>query len=373
MWLDEPFSQFGAVHRKERHHKEGIAQAGVIFGEGGAQAATIHVLRDCLHIPSRADYLEHKVDPLGYPIGMPVAEIATYDEERFRKLVQQNLNPEEFRDLFVWGWLDSEDEVLSVLRAITGSRDVGLDSFSNLFAEAQDLKQRLSFAHPASPFRPADETFEEIVNKNFPDILTRLGTVHQQVNFGYVAVDSLINPLQLIDSAFVDHLTSELNLLQGERDVVNFAFPTQVSVKVKAVADNHSATVITRFQQFSLVDVRSEIVPGVGIDVRFNLRPIPQLIIVGHFEGRFYLKAGIHRAFVLAKAGLREIPCLLVSEEEIPTIAGPYPAYSAGALRQVRPPLLIDALEERLTMRVQYERANRVLRISAEEFVVPID
>jgi hypothetical protein len=51
-WLDEFMPKVGANHRRFRHHREGIKEAGRLFGEAGAKAAIVHILRDCRNIPT---------------------------------------------------------------------------------------------------------------------------------------------------------------------------------------------------------------------------------------------------------------------------------------------------------------------------------
>ena len=47
-WLDEfAFSvQYGMRHRRVRHHRAGIEEARRLFGDNGAEAATLHILAD---------------------------------------------------------------------------------------------------------------------------------------------------------------------------------------------------------------------------------------------------------------------------------------------------------------------------------------
>ncbi|MBN2652074.1 MAG: hypothetical protein JXR63_06800 [Spirochaetales bacterium] len=48
LWLDEFAGKpgFGSRHRHVRHHLDGIAEARRLFGDGGAEAARIHIISD---------------------------------------------------------------------------------------------------------------------------------------------------------------------------------------------------------------------------------------------------------------------------------------------------------------------------------------
>lgn len=91
-WMDEYFAIHGASHRKFRHHKDGIEDAKRLFGDIGAAAALIHVLRDCRHVPSAQDYAAGIVDALGLRKEWPIAACTLYAEEAFTALVQHELH-----------------------------------------------------------------------------------------------------------------------------------------------------------------------------------------------------------------------------------------------------------------------------------------
>ena len=52
-------------HRKFLHHQEGIDYFTRRYGTEGGEAARLHVLRDCGHIPHAADYYTGDVDEYG--------------------------------------------------------------------------------------------------------------------------------------------------------------------------------------------------------------------------------------------------------------------------------------------------------------------
>ncbi|MBT3191080.1 MAG: hypothetical protein HN341_00845 [Verrucomicrobia bacterium] len=47
IWLDELFKVLGPKHRSARHHTGGVEQVRKIWGHRAAQAAEIHIRRDC--------------------------------------------------------------------------------------------------------------------------------------------------------------------------------------------------------------------------------------------------------------------------------------------------------------------------------------
>lgn len=60
-----PNWEFLRRHRKFLHHQEGIDYIRMRWGEEAAQSATQHVIDDCGHVPSAADYYNGSVDEFG--------------------------------------------------------------------------------------------------------------------------------------------------------------------------------------------------------------------------------------------------------------------------------------------------------------------
>jgi hypothetical protein len=93
-WMDEGFRKYGPRHRFLRHHWDGVAEAAQRFGGlDAAEAAIVHIIRDCGHIPNVRDYEDGTVDVLG--IGEYAPERFMYDSidekafDRFRKQVEE--------------------------------------------------------------------------------------------------------------------------------------------------------------------------------------------------------------------------------------------------------------------------------------------
>ena len=60
-----PDMEFLSRHRKFLHHVEGIEYFRRRYGKIGAEAARLHVLRDCGHIPKAQDYYDNTVGVFG--------------------------------------------------------------------------------------------------------------------------------------------------------------------------------------------------------------------------------------------------------------------------------------------------------------------
>ena len=370
--MDAEFAHFGAVHRKARHHVEGVQEAASIFGASGGQAALLHVLRDCLHLPRLIDYSCGAVDALGIPVWMSISDVVRFGEKDFMELARRHLGSDQSEDLLIWAWIDDEEKVRHLLRGVTHDPNLYVERLSAQWAQAREALQLSKFQTSDADIRYFDASTPD-VSDAFKPLRTAMEETYGEVRFAFVRATALINPLMIFDTEFAEFLRPELEGKPGDATAIEFAFPPRVNVKVQTLSDARSATVITKFHQFSLTDVRADVVQEAGIEVCFSINPIPQLIIVTEVNGRFYLQAGMHRALVLAQAGYTEIPCAVVKGAVPPTVTGPYPTYGPNVLRQSRPPLLLDTFDPTFSLSIKYRRTNKVLRIAAEDFSIPVE
>ena len=97
-WLDELMRQYGIMHRRYRHHWGGVREVQARFGDEGAKAAIVHIVRDCGAVHRERDY-GHGVDDFGtaYEPGEGLIvrppEMLMYDGEekavdKFRRAVE---------------------------------------------------------------------------------------------------------------------------------------------------------------------------------------------------------------------------------------------------------------------------------------------
>jgi len=87
-WMDELFREYGADHRRHRHCWSGVRQAKHLYGEDGAKAAIVHIVRDCGGVPHERDYDKTNLGIILAP------EYLTYDGanekafDKFKKAVE---------------------------------------------------------------------------------------------------------------------------------------------------------------------------------------------------------------------------------------------------------------------------------------------
>ena len=304
-WLDALFSLFGPMHRKVRHHKEGIAEIKARYGERAAIAAKIHILRDCRHIPSSKDYETGYVDALGLKKQWPVTAYIRYTEEDFKSVIKnQVFGP---TGLMLWAFID-RPTFPGFLNSVTRLTPQEVEELIPKWALAAEVRSTLSpLPRPVLPSSPIDPPVREYVESfEQTPIFQALRQQFKKATFAYVPCDMLVNPLVFIDNEFLDNIKPELQSTEPI-DVVKFALPTQISAEVKAVTDPsmHNVYFVTNLKTLTVGPAQILQTP-VGTEVKFLINSNLSITLVSA-QDRFIIRNGIHRAFLLARLGIKNI------------------------------------------------------------------
>lgn len=372
-WIDELFAILGPAHRKVRHHKEGIDEARILFGEKGGRAAAIHILRDCRQIPRRADYENGSVDILGLKKEWPASAYVAYSEEDFRAVVKNQLfGPS---GLFLWSFVNP-NALEPLLTSATKLSQTDIQGLHSRWTESIQERAKLSplpSVQNVATDRPADASsyLESFFSSK---AATSLSNNFGALTFASVPVEALITPLVFIDGEYLESLKPEL---QGSQtlDVVKFALPSITAMQIRAAMDT-SLRNVTFLSSAKTLTVGPCVVTQTpeGTEIKFMVGANLSMILVSLFNGRFIVRNGIHRAFLLAKAGIKNIPCILINEPGIPTLlSSAYPSFVPQILMLPRPPLIIDYDNPHLCLEAPLQRTQKVIRIGAEESVLPVD
>jgi hypothetical protein len=375
-WIDEYFTQYGPTHRKFRHHREGVEQARDLFGDRGSVAAAIHILRDCRHIPRKQDYELGYVDALGLKANWSTASYIKYSEEDFTSLVEQLLKPS---GVVLWSFIDLPALQL-VLNSLTRFDPQTIQQLSADWQKAKSNRESLppltatEMDHAISPIQdPAVSDYVRELEEKHPTF--KLIAPGKEVSVVLVELDRLITPLVLLDYELIDSLKPELPFID-EIHVARFALPTQIAVAMKAMVDPtmRSAIFVSNDKSLTASPAQVQQTP-LGTAITFMVGASGSALVVASNSGRLILRNGIHRAFLLASMGVKSAPCVLVKEEG-PIFAPPtqaYPTFADAVLAWPRPPMLTDFQNPDLTLQAPMQRTRKLIKIWAEETIIPID
>jgi hypothetical protein len=377
-WLDDCFKLFGPNHRHARHHWQGINEVREKFGDAGAKAALLHILRDCRHVPAKRDYETGYVDALGLKRNWSTSAYIRYGDSDFEELVKEQLKP---TALVLWAFLKWED-ARNFLAAVTSYSAEDIISLEGAWKEARNRldDQQLSLT-PTSAFTNFQElsSLSPDVQDYFAEMLGKIqqsgiATEGREVSIGYISIDSLTNPFVFIDYELLEDLKPELTGT-SPIEVARFAFPEFVSTPMTMVGEptQRTITFVSPQKTLTVSNARVRATPE-GTEVSYVISANATGIVVSETGDRLILRNGIHRAFLLAQLGFKEVPCAYIKESvAVPFVSAAYPTFAPGVLVQPRRPLLTDFLRPELCLQAPVRRSHKVIRISADETMIPVD
>ncbi len=345
-----------------------------MYGDVAASAAAIHILRDCRHIPRANHYTIGFVDQFGLRKSWPTSAYVRYSEEDFTTLVELNLRGSS--GLLLWSFIDNEN-IAGFLGSMTRLTPDEVRTHQVRWTEA--YSKRLSLP-PLEPRNLEPAPLPESVKPYIDDlgsspIFAVLRAQHPEFEIRLVPVDQLVCPLALIDNAYLEELRAEL---QGNdfQDYVRFALPKTLSAALKVASSDptmHSVTFISQQKTVAVGPVQLQQTAD-GLEVKFTIASTLAMIFVSQVGERLILKTGVHRSFLLAQLGIKQIPCIFVRESQLQNpLSAAYPSFHPGILLQPRPPLLTDLFDPSLSTEIPLHNTRKVIRISAEESIIPID
>ncbi len=107
----------------------------------------------------------------------------------------------------------------------------------------------------------------------------------------------------------------------------------------------------------------------VGYSINFG----SQFVQVAEYNGRWFVRDGYHRTYGLLKRGVDRIPCIFIRARSFEELGAAAPGFfSYEILFGERPPLLTDFLDDAVSISAKQAAIRKVVRISAEEFVIGI-
>lgn len=188
-------------------------------------------------------------------------------------------------------------------------------------------------------------------------ILSYQTLVHSDDSIQRVSGVDITNPSALFDAC----------LPEGEKVELPGGFdPTQNAFTISSLNPN------LRIASFEVVETP---LPQ-GLSKRiigFSLSLGGSHVQICEYRNRWMIRDGYHRLFGLMARGATIVPCVLIKARTFEeTGAGRPGFFGFEALYSERPPLLADFQDPRYSLEVTTPAVRKVVRVRAEEFVVPV-
>lgn len=98
-----------------------------------------------------------------------------------------------------------------------------------------------------------------------------------------------------------------------------------------------------------------------------------KFVQVAEYKGRWMVRDGYHRVYGLLKGGIQQIPCVVVRAKTFEeTGAGRPGFFGYETMLGDRPPRVTDFVSPEYSLEIEAQVVTRVIRIRAEEFVIPV-
>ncbi len=95
---------------------------------------------------------------------------------------------------------------------------------------------------------------------------------------------------------------------------------------------------------------------------------------VAELRGRWFLRDGYHRAYLLLQAGVHRIPAVVIRTHTLEELGATKPwFFHEEQLFSDRPPGVVDFLDDSLVFHYEREALRKVIRIHIEESLEPFD
>ncbi len=250
----------------------------------------------------------------------------------------------------------------------------GLDDYEyrpKAFASEKliDASRRIKSRRPVNQFNVLLETPELLLNllashAGRPDLLAEMSGLSWSL--GVVDLRSLI--------AFQRRLSFRPDLtpptLPAERDwpaLVDLAFGAARPIKYELTHDRSTRTLILRSSNPDL-HIATTNDPAFPLSIRTS----GPFFEVGCFRDRWFLRDGYHRAYALLRAGIYEVPAVIVQTSTMEELGASQPwFFSEEVLFSNHPPRLVDFLEDDLVLEYARPALIKTLRITMEETLAP--
>jgi len=125
------------------------------------------------------------------------------------------------------------------------------------------------------------------------------------------------------------------------------------------------------------IDMELPAIPGgpgkkekvIGFAVNFGAGYVQ----IAEYKGRWFVRDGYHRTYGLLRRGIQQVPCIFIRAKNYQELGAAAPGFFPyEVLFSDRPPFIMDFLDDQLSTSVNQKAMRKVVRISAEEFVVEV-
>jgi hypothetical protein len=196
----------------------------------------------------------------------------------------------------------------------------------------------------------------------------------KEVRFALVGLEHIVAFQQFVDTQFSTETAGrELDDNDDLLTKVKLCLPREFNANVNIAVDQAtmSASLSSLSRNLNIVGMHAGQVPGQPFALSFLVALGGNWVQVIEFEGRYFLKNGYHRVWLLHNRGDQSVPAIVTKATAVEEI-GIGPGFFPPALiLSERPPLFRHFFDARLAPELQLKSTMKVITFSANQFVLP--
>jgi hypothetical protein len=196
----------------------------------------------------------------------------------------------------------------------------------------------------------------------------------KEARFAMVDLTHIVAFQQFVDTQFSTETAGrELDEQNDLLAKVKLCLPRDFNANVNITVDQAtlSTTLSSLSRNLNIVGMQAVQNPGQPFALSYLVALGGNWVQVIEFEGRYFLKNGYHRAWLLRNRGDQAVPALVTKANTVEEI-GTGPGFFAPALiLSERPPLFRHFFDGRLAPELQLKSTMKVITFSASQFVLP--
>jgi hypothetical protein len=260
--------------------------------------------------------------------------------------------------------------------AFVGSQTVASwDEFRPVWQEARTAYEDLPLFEPQVPKiedLPLEVAEEVDAIRSAPAFQHHFGD--KEVRFAVVDLQHIVAFQQYIDTQFSDETAGreldERNELLGK---VKLCLPREFNANLSLGLDQATltATLSSLSRNLNIVGMQAAQMPGQPMAITFFAALGGNWVQIIEFEGRYFLKNGYHRVWLLHSRGDQSVPAIVTKANRIEDIGAGPGFFPQALILSERPPLFRHFFDARLAPEVQLKSTMKVITISANQLVLP--
>jgi hypothetical protein len=282
-------------------------------------------------------------------------------------------------------WLSQQEAVSTLLGHLPGPGEDTAQQQQLWEAARAALQQRVPYAEITPtlvPVPPEIEAQAEVF-KQRPDVAAFFQGMDWTV--GLANLDSVLSFQKIVVQ---EQSVERVNAVPVEDKAALFSFclPDSVNaINLPGVIDANKKAIT-----FSSLNPNLRIGPHLMLDidvaaaqgqpatkqkfVGFAINFGGQFIQIAEYNERWFIRDGYHRCYGLLRRGINRVPCVFIRATSFEQLTGGQGGFlSYETLFGERPPFLKDFLNDAVSASALRMASRKVVRVSAEDFVVVID